>query len=165
MSPTKTAKARSAGSPSKMDNPANRRLAYQAYFQTLDAENLRNLCKNEGLEMKGSKTDLVERLSAPTHSGSGHTRARSGSPAPPRKENKSSVPLHDRFKNMEPHHEWKLLASVAAVMGLLLILALVFHSAGGSLHAFLDHFGGIGQAIKGAVGMGKGGAASASGGK
>lgn len=157
MSPTKTAAARLAGSPTKMDNPANRRLAYMAYFQTLDADNLRSMCKNEGLDAKGSKTDLVERLSAPTHHGSGHTRApraRSGSPVP---KGKSSVPLHDRFKGMKPHHEWTLLLSVMAMMGLFLVLALVFHSTGGNLHHFLDQFGDIGQTIKKSVGLGEGG--------
>lgn len=128
----------------KMENPVHRSRAYKAYYQTMDADALRAACKQKGLDTKGSKTDLVERLSTPGSS----SRARSGSPV-------------RQMISTAMEHEWKLFAAVAAVMGTLLVLALVYHSTGGDLHHFFDHFGGVGQAIKGAIGLGKKGAGGA----
>lgn len=152
MAPTKSVKASSSPMKSststgenKMDHPVHRSRAYKAYYETLDADALRELCKQKGLDQKGSKGDMVARLSVP--SGSSAARARSGSPL--------------RKLVAVAEHEWKVLAGVVLVMGTLLILALVYKAVGGNPHHFFDHFGDIGQAVKGAIGLGKKGAAGA----
>jgi len=137
----------------KMVDPKQRAKAYKEYFSTLDADTLRGLCKEGGHESKGTKSDMVERLSKP----GGAKRARSGSP------------LRAVANHLAGHHEltkkqeWAVFAGAVAILAFAIFCALVFHQSGGDPHKFLDHFGSVGATLKGALAGATGAAKSAAG--
>lgn len=151
MAPKKTAAGQSASpkkssSPMKgekdtrsfVEDPHEKAKAYKAFYATQDPDQLRDMCKNQGIDHKGTKSEMVERLSRPAKN-----RARSGSPV---------GRAAETFSSMTKHQEWAFFGMVAAVLALVLIGALLFHSSGGDFHKFLDFFGAVGQKLKSIVG-------------
>lgn len=153
MAPKKSPKS-GAGSPSKAKPMADheRAKAYEEYYKTLDADTLRGMCKDGGHESKGTKADLVQRLSKPRGN-----RARSGSPL-------RMVTDHlAGHIDLTHKQEWAVFAGAAAVLVIAVVLASLFWKEGGDINKFLDHFGPVGDFLKGLVGKAKGAVASATG--
>jgi len=153
MAPKKSPKS-GAGSPSKAKPMADheRAKAYEEYYKTLDADTLRGMCKDGGHESKGTKADLVQRLSKPRGN-----RARSGSPL-------RMVTDHlAGHIDLTHKQEWAVFAGAAAVLVIAVVLASLFWKEGGDIKKFLDHFGPVGDFLKGLVGKAKGAVASATG--
>jgi len=59
--------------------------------------------------------------------------------------------------------EWAVFAGAAAVLVIAVVLASLFWKEGGDIKKFLDHFGPVGDFLKGLVGKAKGAVASATG--
>lgn len=153
MAPKKSPKS-GAGSPSKAKPMADheRAKAYEEYYKTLDADTLRGMCKDGGHESKGTKADLVQRLSKPRGN-----RARSGSPI--RMVTDKLLP----GKNLTKTQESAVFAGAVAVLLIALVLAGLFYKEGGDANKVFDHLGPVGATLKGFVGTAKTAAASATG--